>query len=147
MYKYTKNKFEKCKCVTWDDVITKISYEFSVGTQKFVAEDEKIPPSFVTHSNVFPGTLYDACEEIRVRENTSEIHTYISLGENSSNYGRHKDTNNVLIVQSIGQMRYSFDDGCIVTLDPGDSLYIKKGVYHTPIVPCARVTLSATMRD
>jgi mannose-6-phosphate isomerase-like protein (cupin superfamily) len=73
------------------------------------------------------------------------VHTYISLGANSSTYGRHNDDKHVLLVQSIGEMQYGFDDGVIVTLVPGDSLLIKKGVYHTPIVPGPRVTLSAAV--
>ena len=145
MYRYSRNKFEKCKDVTWDDVIAKLSYEFSLGTQKFIAEDKDVPPSFVTHSGAFPGTLFDACDELRVKENTDEVHTYISLGANSSTYGRHNDDKHVLLVQSIGEMQYGFDDGVIVTLVPGDSLLIKKGVYHTPIVPGPRVTLSAAV--
>ena len=145
MYRYSKNKFEKCKNVTWDDVIAKLSYEFSIGSHKFIAESKGIPPSFVMHTNKFPGTLFDAFEELRVKENAIDMHVYMSLGCNSSTFGRHKDFDNVLIVQSIGKIQYAFDDENIITLKPGDSLLIKKGVYHTPIVSGPRVTLSASV--
>ena len=147
MYRYFKDKFEKCKDVTWDDVIEKLSYEFSVGSHKFIAESKSIPPSFVMHTNKFPGTLFDAFEELRVKENVIDMHVYMSLGSNSSAFGRHNDPDNVLIVQAIGEIQYAFDDGNVITLNPGDSLLIKKGVYHTPIVSGPRVTLSCSVQE
>tara|TARA_R100000030_G_C3159970_1_gene100510 strand:- start:32 stop:487 length:456 start_codon:yes stop_codon:yes gene_type:complete len=147
MYRYFKDKFEKCKDVTWDDVIEKLSYEFSVGSHKFLVESNSIPPSFVMHTNKFPGTLFDAFEELRVKENVIDMHVYMSLGSNSSAFGRHNDPDNVLIVQAIGEIQYAFDDGNVITLNPGDSLLIKKGVYHTPIVSGPRVTLSCSVQE
>ena len=147
MYKHSKDKFKKCKDVTWDDVIEKLSYEFSVGSHKFIAESNSIPPSFVMHTNKFPGTLFDAFEELRVKENVIDMHVYMSLGSNSSAFGRHNDPDNVLIVQAIGEIQYAFDDGNVITLNPGDSLLIKKGVYHTPIVSGPRVTLSCSVQE
>ena len=147
MYRHSKDKFEKCKDVTWDDVIEKLSYEFSVGSHKFIAESKNIPPSFVMHTNKFPGTLFDAFEELRVKENVIDMHVYMSLGSNSSTFGRHNDPDNVLIVQAIGEIQYAFDDKNVITLNPGDSLLIKKGVYHTPIVSGPRVTLSSSVRE
>ena len=147
MYRHSKDKFEKCKDVTWSDVIEKLSYEFSVGSHKFIAESKSIPPSFVMHTNKFPGTLFDAFEELRVKENVIDMHVYMSLGSNSSTFGRHNDPDNVLIVQAIGEIQYAFDDENVITLNPGDSLLIKKGVYHTPIVSGPRVTLSCSVRE
>ena len=147
MYRYFKDKFEKCKDVTWDDVIEKLSYEFSIGSHKFLVESNSIPPSFVMHTNKFPGTLFDAFEELRVKENVIDMHVYMSLGSNSSTFGRHNDSDNVLIVQAIGEIQYAFDDGNVITLNPGDSLLIKKGVYHTPIVSGPRVTLSCSVQE
>ena len=145
MYRHSKNKFEKCKEITWDDVIEKLSYEFSIGSHKFINESESIPPSFVMHTDEFPGTLFNAYEELRVKENIIDMHVYMSLGSNSSTFGRHKDNVNVLIVQAIGEIQYAFDDENIVTLKPGDSLFIERGVYHAPIVSGPRVTLSASV--
>ena len=147
MYKHSKDKFKKCKDVTWDDVIEKLSYEFSIGSHKFLVESNSIPPSFVMHTNKFPGTLFDAFEELRVKENVIDMHVYMSLGSNSSAFGRHNDPDNVLIVQAIGEIQYAFDDGNVITLNPGDSLLIKKGVYHTPIVSGPRVTLSCSVQE
>ena len=145
MYRYSRDKFEKCKDVTWDDVIEKLSYEFSIGSHKFIFESRSIPPSFVMHTNKFSGTLFDAFEELRVKENILDMHVYMSLGGNSSTFGRHNDVNDVLIVQAIGEMQYAFDDGNIISLKPGDSLLIERGENHTPIVSGPRVTLSASV--
>ena len=49
---------------------------------------------------------------------------------------------NVLIVQSIGVISYKFDSGAVCTLNPGDSIFIPKGVYHDPIIEGPRATLS-----
>ena len=73
------------------------------------------------------------------------MHLYMSLCGDSSTFGRHNDTDDVLIVQSIGVMHYTFDDGNTITLEPGDGLFIEKEVYHTPIVPGPRVTLSFSL--
>ena len=145
MYKFHKNKFEKCKDVTWDDVIEKLAYEFSIGTHRFLAESSKTPPTFAMHSDKFPGTLLTAYEELKSRANINHMQVYMSLGANSSTFGRHKDTDNVLIVQAIGKIKYIFDDKKVITLKPGDCLSIRKGVYHTPMVSGPRVTLSASL--
>ena len=47
-----------------------------------------------------------------------------------------------MIVQSFGRVKYRFDDGSEVTLNPSDALYIPKGMYHNPIIMEPRITLS-----
>ena len=145
MIKFTKNNFEKCKLITWDDVIEKLSFEFEASKPKFIFKDKFTPPSFVMHTKIFPNTLRIAFNEIKSRENILDMHVYMSLGKNSSTFGRHKDSDHVLIVQAIGNAEYSFDDGKKIYLEPGDSLAIKEGVYHTPMVFGPRVTLSACL--
>ena len=73
--------------------------------------------------------------------NTKVLHVYTSLGSNSLTFGKHRDDTDVLIIQSIGQIEYEIEDD-IITLNPGDGIIIKEGVYHTPIVKEPRVTLS-----
>jgi hypothetical protein len=145
MYRHYKNRFKKCKEVTWDDVIAKLSYEFSIGSNQFIFEDIKTAPSFLTTTGEFSGTLSSAFKELYEEENILDMHVYMSLGGGSSTFGRHNDRNDVLIVQSIGEMQYLFDDGNTITLTPGDGLFIEEGVYHTPIVPGPRVTLSSAL--
>ncbi|NCX71275.1 MAG: hypothetical protein EBW86_12010, partial [Rhodobacteraceae bacterium] len=60
-------------------------------------------------------------------------------------YGRHKDTMDVIIVQMWNKVAYTVESETrhsSFTLSPGDALYIKAGVYHTPIVLEERATMS-----
>lgn len=48
----------------------------------------------------------------------------------------------VLIVQAVGLVEYFFDDDSSYKLEPGDSIYIPKGIYHKPKIFGPRITLS-----
>ena len=92
---YTKNHFEVVKSVDWSDVIDKIGFEFKNETVNFVAKDPKTPPTFALHSNYYPGSILKAFDEVKAELGVAEMHIYTSFGNNSSTYGRHKDTMNV----------------------------------------------------
>ena len=140
--KFTKNHFQKVKNVIWEDVILQISEEFKNKTHRMVVKDLNTSPTIVLHGYFYPNTVAEAFDEVSTQIDVKHMHVYTSFGENSSTFGRHKDSMDVIIVQSIGSVCYSFDDGKIYKLDPGDSIYIPKGVYHNPIVLEPRVTLS-----
>jgi hypothetical protein len=140
--KFTKGHFRSVKKVSWDDVIKKISQEYLLNTHSVLNADPKLAPTFVLHNSFYPGTIRTAFREVKAKTKIQELHVYASLGEGSSKFGRHKDTMDVLIVQAIGCIGYSFDDGKLYKLKPGDSLFIPKGVYHKPVVLEPRVTLS-----
>lgn len=140
--KFTKNHFQQSKNIIWEDVILQMSEEFKKKTHKMVITDLNTPPTIVLHGYFFPNTIGKAFKEVNSEIGVNHLHLYTSFGQNSSTFGRHKDTTDVLIVQSIGSICYSFDDGKIYKLDPGDSIFIPKGIYHTPLVLEPRVTLS-----
>ena len=140
--KFTKNHFHKTKNIIWEDVIFQMSEEFKNKTHRLVVNDLNVSPTIVLHGYHFPNTIGEAFREVNSEIGTNHMHIYTSFGENSSTFGRHKDSMDVIIVQSIGSICYSFDDGKIYKLDPGDSIYIPKNVYHNPIVLEPRVTLS-----
>ena len=141
-YIIIRDHFNIVKFVLWDDVISKIDSEFKNRTVKVIESSSKEPPTFLLRNIFHPTTLGAAYKEVEAETNISVMHTYVSFSESSSTFGRHCDEVDVLIVQSIGCVSYKFDDGKIVTLNPGDSLYIKRGVYHEPVVHGPRVTLS-----
>ena len=141
MYQYRKNYFNDCKYVCWEDVIDKINHEHLHNTHKVIAKNNNFP-SLVLHNDYYPSTIQSAYTEVEKKYNTKELHIYLSFAKGSSTFGRHCDTMDVIIVQSIGSMSYTFDDESEVTMNPGDSLFIPKGVYHNPIVFEPRVTLS-----
>tara|TARA_E500000318_G_scaffold48411_1_gene45545 strand:- start:1013 stop:1471 length:459 start_codon:yes stop_codon:yes gene_type:complete len=144
-YKYLKEKFNYCQNVSWGDVINKIDNEFRNKSHKFLVEEGQAP-TFVLHNSYLPGTLTQVFDRVNHEMRTKVLHVYTSLGGNSPTFGRHKDEMDVLIIQSIGQIKYKIDNDTTesdtVTLNPGDGLIIKEGVYHTPIIKEPRVTLS-----
>ena len=140
-YQYKKSDFNLCKSVEWIDVIEKINNEYLNNTYKILLNDNELP-SFVLHNNYYPRTLQSAYNEVEKKYNIKDMHVYLSFANKSSTFGRHRDTMDVVIVQAIGNMLYLFDDETKIMMNPGDSLFIPKGVYHNPIVSEPRVSLS-----
>jgi mannose-6-phosphate isomerase-like protein (cupin superfamily) len=140
--KFTRNHFKIVRSIEWSDVVKKLAFDFDNSTVNFIADKPSIPPTFAMHSNFVPGSIRTAYDEVKNAENIIEMHVYASLGNSSSTYGRHKDVMDVLIVGAIGSVIYKFDDSPSFTVDPGDSIFIPKGVYHEPQIVEPRVTLS-----
>jgi hypothetical protein len=150
---YEKNVFNNAKKVTWDDLLEKISVEYDKNTGITVLSpltltaispiiESKKSPTIVCHNSYLPGTLLNAFNEVSTNKKVRDMHIYTSFSKNADTFVRHKDDNDVLIVQAIGKTSYLFDDGKEYTLSPGDSIFIPKGVYHTPKILEPRVTLS-----
>ena len=100
-------------------------------------------PSFVCRLNDnLPTTLQEAYDEVTGDGRWSTMHIYSSFSYKGDTFGRHKDTCDVLIVQSKGSMMYRFDNNRICILKPGDSLLMPVGIYHDPTVIEPRITLS-----
>ena len=143
---YLKQKFNYCKNISWDDVIDKISHEFSNKTHRFVFDKEAIiPPTFILHNNYLPGKLQRVYDSVRTKWNIVDMHVYTSFGPNSSTIGRHCDSDDVLIVQSVGRMNYYVEGLGAIECNPGDGIMIPAGVYHTPYVLESRITLSFSL--
>lgn len=131
--------------VKWDDVLRQVNEEMLLGQHRTVgSSDDKCRPTIITHSNVHNGSVKDAYHKIAEKvEPVSSMHIYVSFSQLSSTYGRHRDQDNVLIVQAIGSVAYEFDSGECPILQPGDALFIPKLEYHNPqVVQGPRVTLS-----
>ena len=143
---YLKQKFNYCKNISWDDVIDKISHEFSNKTHRFVFDKEAIiPPTFILHNNYLPGKLQKVYNIMQRKWKIKEMHVYTSLGANSTTFSRHCDSANVLIVQSVGRMNYYVEGLGSIECNPGDGILIPSGVYHTPYVVEPRITLSFSL--
>ena len=129
----TRNHSEKAKLVTWDDCIKKIDNEFKTKTIKIGIADAKEwkCPIMILHNE--NGYIIQTC------------HVYTSFGSDCVTFGRHKDKVDVLITQAVGSVSYKFDDESIHRLEPGDSLFIPKGVYHDPYPHSPRITLSTAI--
>lgn len=141
LYKYEPQKYFKCKKVSWDDIVKKINQEFSVQSHRLLVSDKR-EILIVLHNNFYPGSIRSAFDEVSQDCGVSILHIYTSFSQSAPAFPRHCDKDNVVIVQAFGKIKYGFDDGSIVEMSPGDSLYIPKGIYHTPIVSEPRITLS-----
>ena len=148
-YEYLKGKFNYCQNVSWADVIDKIDDEFKNASYKLLVEKRQAP-TFVLHNFYLPGTLRQVFDRVNEEMKTKVLHVYTSLGGNSPTFGRHNDGMDVLIILSIGSIQYKIDNDTrqfdTVTLNPGDGIIIRRGVYHTPIIKEPRVTLSFSWR-
>ena len=125
--------YKICSQISWTDVIDKLNHEVHNKTAI------NLGTTFVLHSDYRPNTIQKAYDEVLSDE--GDMHVYLSLTSDSPTFGKHKDEDDVLIVQAIGSMKY-FIENEWVTLVPGEYLYIPKGIYHTPVVLTPRVTLS-----
>lgn len=150
-YIFTQDHFQLCKNITWEDVILKIDMDTSLLRNfqnriimKKISNhfEAMIAPTMILHSDFYPNSINLAYEEVKKEKDITVLHVYTSFGKSAITMGRHNDDDDVLIVQSIGKMKYLFDDNSSVVMNPGDSLYIPKGMYHNPIVIEPRVTLS-----
>ena len=117
--------------VDWTDVIDKIDYEVRHNTCKI------LNGTYILHSNYMPNTIQKAYCDIGWKT----MHMYVSFYAGAETFGKHKDEDDVLIAQAIGQVMYE-SDGHEYLLYPGYTLEIPKGIYHTPKVLTPRVTLS-----
>jgi len=138
---YRPGHFQRVKHIKESDVVAKFIHDESgphdtveIATTDLVKCED---------SMYLPGTMKPAFDEIRASGMPIDnIYTFISTKVDADTYGRHSDKENVLLIQAIGKMMYKFDDGSFCVIEPGDSLYIPSGVYHTPHTLGPRVTIS-----
>ena len=140
-YNYTQNKYQICKDILWEDIIQKINNECFKQSHRLIS-NKRLETLFILHNDFYPGSIRSAFDEVNNDCKVKDLHIYTSFSQNAPTFGRHCDSDDVLIVQSFGQMKYEFDDGVIVEMNPGDSLYIPEGIYHNPISFNPRITLS-----
>jgi hypothetical protein len=140
-YTYTPNKYEVCKNVQWGDVIQKINHECSIQSHRLLT-NQRSEPLIILHSDFYPGSVQSAFDEVSQDCGVKILHIYTSFSQSPPTFGRHCDDVDVLIVQSFGKVKYKFDDGSIVEMNPGDAIHIPKGIYHNPVVFEPRITLS-----
>lgn len=166
-----KNSFPKHKEVTWNDIIPTLQAEYTNESIRFltpgvehVTQNEvegiatKHPdvgavvsrnrhgmfiPTMVTHTCEFLSDPVKECTlEAKEKMGINFLHIYTSILQESFIFGRHNDTMSVLIVAAINDIEYSFDDGSSYVLNPGDAIFIPRGVYHKPRVFGPRATFS-----
>ena len=93
----------------------------------------------------FQGQFKKTSDFMKRNFGIAQSHIYASWIKDGHSYGRHCDTMDVIIVQMWNQIAYcveSENQHTSYILSPGDALYIRNGVHHTPIIFGERATMS-----
>jgi hypothetical protein len=136
------NKWVAPAQVTWADIIEKFDKESQSHPPSVFSNPDDLFSSLVLTTPILPPSLKEAFNEVKKTHAITVLHVYASLSRQSSTFGRHADSMDVLLVQAIGETGYRFDNAEVITLKPNDGLIIKKGIYHEPLISGPRVTLS-----
>jgi mannose-6-phosphate isomerase-like protein (cupin superfamily) len=77
--------------------------------------------------------------------NSYSAHVYISLSKESKTFGKHKDESDVWYWQCIGSTQwkiFEFNETISYILEPGDIIYVPRGIFHDVIPLSPRVGIS-----
>ena len=138
-YTSQPNKFNFVKGVTWSHVNRQMHEGVHLVKGDVTLLFGPTQGSFEDYRGLFYNILMQMHRE---PERWRYMHIYHSRVFSGKTSGRHDDETDVMIVQSFGRVKYRFDDGSEVILNPSDALYIPKGMYHNPIIMEPRITLS-----
>ena len=109
-----KSKFQN----EYNDSDRYIVYEYERGTVK----------TSYLHINEFSRKIKN-CLKKYLKYGINNIQIFASLGA-SEGMGIHDDEDDVLILCLEGEMSYVIEDRKPVTLKSGDTIFIKKGIFH-----------------
>ena len=137
-YNHHKKQYLFATNISWLDVQKQIDLEKENGTHRAVSDDTDL----CIDCGCIPGFMQNIYSKFLKEQGYEAMHMYTSRKVGAETLGRHNDDQDVLIVQSRGRMTYKFDDKNVVTLYPGDGLYIPAWEYHNPITIEPRITLS-----
>tara|TARA_R100000697_G_scaffold71140_1_gene83470 strand:- start:295 stop:705 length:411 start_codon:yes stop_codon:yes gene_type:complete len=133
-----KSKFTKdynSLVPSWNKILDNLNYSFE--KQNLIKHN--CLGFIVSHD----AHLIDEVKDTLDKLNLKEAHLYINLVNEKNTFGRHCDDIDVYFWQAQGKTKWIFDDECF-EMEPGDLMYIPKGMYHEvyPLTPRAGISMS-----
>jgi len=132
-YLFIKN-FDK-KVLSWDEIFQ----NFNESVERNELIKFKQVAAYVIHN----ANRIERLKNVLHKLNCTKAHIYLNLCAEKINFGRHNDDRDVWFWQCQGQSRWVLDDREFI-LEPGDLIYVKKGIYHnvSALTPRAGVSMS-----
>ena len=118
-----------------------LNFNNSVNTKKLIKYNtNNLNGFFVSHN---ADEIPDV-KKVLKNLNLTIAHLYINIITSSGSFGRHKDTTDVWFWQCQGVSKWIFDNNEEYILEPGDLIYVSKGIYHNvvPLTPRAGISMS-----
>lgn len=121
-------------------------YEYA-KTKGFLSKNDKANYNnrWLQFKGDFIGQFKKTYEFMKREYGIKDGHIYANWVMDGHHYGRHDDVMDVIIVQMWNRVAYTVESEMqhsSFTLSPGDALYIRAGVFHTPVVLEERATMS-----
>lgn len=142
--KHLKGEFLDCKGLSFDAVMKKVEAAEPFGAQYCRTEGDTNVVDECTYTITSPKyytddikTLFDAYKSTHA---INELYVRASKYEGAQHGGKRKNADDVLIIQSLGEMEYEVN-GEVYKLEEGDGLYVPAYTFITPRVLSRRITL------
>lgn len=113
----------------------------SINTKKLIKYNTKTLNGFFVSHNA--DEITDV-KKVLKNLNLTIAHLYINIIPSSEGFGRHKDNVDVWFWQCQGISKWMFDENKEYILEPGDLIYVSKGIYHNVVslTPRAGISMS-----
>lgn len=121
--------------VEWSEAF--LNFDKSIHSEKQIKFN--YPGFYVSHE----GHTIPKVESVLKDLNCNIAHLYFNITTRAKTFGRHNDVMDVYFWQCQGVTKWIFDNDEII-LNPGDLIYIPKGVFHNvvPLSPRLGVSMS-----
>ena len=122
--------------VNWTEAF--LNYDNSVRNNKQIKFS--YPGFFVSHEGHEIEKVQNVLKDLKC----SIAHLYFNISTKAETFGKHKDTMDVYFWQCQGVTKWIIEDKDEVILNPGDMIYIPKGINHNviPLSPRLGVSMS-----
>ena len=130
---------------SWDDILKNIEYNVYHNNPNTKIMENL---GFVTTDNSKIESIESLRKQIhslKPEEPICTAHVYISMLTTSKTFGWHNDDTEVYFIQALGQTKWQIEENNEIIehiLNPGDMIFVPKGLRHNTIPLTARVGIS-----